>query len=94
MVGLTVDHCTLVGADLYGSRLSHLHLFDSDLTDAQFSQVRLTDGRLHGSKLERVRGAEYLSGVAIEPAQVLPMAMQVLSALGVRVDDDREGAPA
>ncbi len=84
------DHCNLAGADFYAARLSRIRLFDSDLTGVEFSKAVVTDGRLHGSKLESLRGAGYLRDVTIDSAQILPMALQVFSSVGIDVDDERE----
>ena len=72
------DHCSLVRGDFYAARLRHARLFDCDLTGAEFSQADFAGGRLHGSKLEALRGAKYLSGVTISSGQLLPMALQML----------------
>jgi uncharacterized protein YjbI with pentapeptide repeats len=84
------EHCSLVGADFYAARLADVRLFDSDLTEVEFSQADLTGGRLHGSKLERLRGARYLSGVTIDSTQVVSLALEMFAATGVRIDDERD----
>jgi uncharacterized protein YjbI with pentapeptide repeats len=84
------DRCNLVGADFYAARLSRVHLFDSDLTGVEFSKAILKDGRLHGSRLESLRGASALRNVTIDSSQILPMALQVFSSVGIDVDDERE----
>lgn len=84
------DRSALRGADFYGARMEALRLFDCDLSGVEFSQAVVRGARLHGSKLEGLRGAGSLRDVTIESAQVLPMALQILGALGVTVDDDRE----
>jgi uncharacterized protein YjbI with pentapeptide repeats len=84
------EHCSLVRGDFYAARLSRVHLFDSDLTDVEFSQAVFKDGRLHGSKLESLRGAGYLRNVTIDSTQILPMALQVFSSVGIGVHDERE----
>jgi uncharacterized protein YjbI with pentapeptide repeats len=88
------DDCRLARSDFYAARLAWCRLFDCDLTGAQFSQADLSGARMHGSRLDDVGGAQYLKGVTISSAQILPMALQLLPALGLIVDDEREPGSA
>jgi uncharacterized protein YjbI with pentapeptide repeats len=83
------ERCDMVGADLYSAHLAQLRLFDCDLTEVEFSQADMTGARLHGSTLESLRGARYLGGVVIDSDQIVPLALQMFSATGVVVDDER-----
>jgi uncharacterized protein YjbI with pentapeptide repeats len=87
---LQFDACSLVGADFYGARLTDIRLYDCDLTAVEFSQANLAGGRLHGSTLEGVKGARYLNGVSIDSTQIIPLAMGMFTAFGVKVNDERE----
>jgi uncharacterized protein YjbI with pentapeptide repeats len=83
------ERCSLVGADFCGSQLSQLRLFDCDLTEADFSEADMTGARLHGSTLVALHGARYLGGVVIDSEQLIPLAVEMFSATGVRIDDQR-----
>jgi uncharacterized protein YjbI with pentapeptide repeats len=85
------DADDLRGADFYASKLVDTRMFDCDLTGAEFSKASVPGLRLHGSTLYDVKGGEYLSGAVIESSQVLAVALGVLSALRIEIDDDREG---
>jgi uncharacterized protein YjbI with pentapeptide repeats len=84
------DNCDLSRADLYGAQLAGACIFNSNLTDAQISKAKLTGARLHGSKFDGVKGVEALRGSTIASAQVLPVASQLLAAMGISVDDEAE----
>jgi hypothetical protein len=64
-------------------------LFDCDLNGADFSQAVLPGAKFQGSSLAEIKGGEYLRDVVIDSSQVLPLALRVFSALGIRVDDER-----
>lgn len=87
---VSAEGCRLSGADFYGAEWEEVTLYDCDLSGAEFSKVKLRSGRLHGSQVDGLKGAHYLSGVTISTGQVLPLALQVLSALSISVDDDRQ----
>ena len=80
----------LRAADLYESRLTSARFFDCDLADTQFTKADLGAARFHGSTIDTVKGAEYLRGVVIDSAQVLPLALRLFATFGIAVDDDRE----
>jgi uncharacterized protein YjbI with pentapeptide repeats len=85
------DAGDLRAADFYASKLVQTRIFDGDLTGAEFSKASAPGLRLHGSTLLDLRGGEYLSGAVIESSQVLAVAVGVLSALRIEIDDDRDG---
>jgi uncharacterized protein YjbI with pentapeptide repeats len=77
-------------ADFYSARLDGTRFFDCNLTGAEFSKARTPGVRFHGSDLSGLKGSSDLAGAVIGPAQVLPLALAVLSALQIQVDDERE----
>jgi uncharacterized protein YjbI with pentapeptide repeats len=85
------DADDLRAGDFYASKLLETRIFDGDLTGAEFSKVSAPGLRLHGSTLYDVKGSDALSGAVIESSQVLPVALGVLSALRIEIDDDRDG---
>ena len=88
------ERCDLTNADLYAAQFPGGCFFDSDLTRAELSQASLVQARLHGSTLEAVRGAAALRGTVISSAQLVPVALEVLAVLEIKVDDERERGPA
>jgi len=86
------DADDLRGGDFYASKLVDTRMFDCDLTGADFSKASTPGLRLHGSTLYDLLGSRYLSGAVIESSQVPAVALGVLSALRIEIDDDREDA--
>jgi hypothetical protein len=43
---------------------------------------------LHGSVVDRMKGAEALRGCTIGSDQLVPLALPILAARGITVDDD------
>jgi uncharacterized protein YjbI with pentapeptide repeats len=84
------DGVDLRAGDFYGAKLDGTRFFDCNLTGAQFSQASTPGARFHGSTMLDVKGGQYLAGSVIDSTQVLPLALGVLSALSIEVDDDRE----
>ena len=80
----------LRGSDFYAATMESTSFFDCDLTNAEFTKASIPDVRFHGSTLLDLKGAEYLTGAIIESSQVLPVALAVLAALRIRIDDERE----
>jgi uncharacterized protein YjbI with pentapeptide repeats len=80
----------LRGSDFYAATMESTGFFDCDLTNAEFTKATIPDVRFHGSTLLDLKGAEYLTGAIIESSQVLPVALAVLAALRIRIDDERE----
>jgi uncharacterized protein YjbI with pentapeptide repeats len=87
---VTFDHVDLGSADFYEAKLDGTRFFDCDLTEADFSKATAYNARLHGSTLVDVKGASALSGSVIDSTQVLPLGLQVLKSIGIRIDDDRD----
>jgi uncharacterized protein YjbI with pentapeptide repeats len=87
---LTFDDVDLRLGDFYGAVLEDTMFFDSDLAGCDFSQASTTAVRFHGSNLLDLKGGHYLGGSVIETSQVLPIALGILSALDIQIDDDRE----
>ena len=84
------DGVDLRASDFYGAKLDGTRFFDCNLTGAQFSQASTPGVRFHGSTLLDVKGGQYLAGAVIDSTQVLPVALGVLAALSIEVDDARE----
>lgn len=80
----------LRGSDFYAATMESTSFFDCDLTNAEFTKASIPDVRFHGSTLLDLKGAEYLTGAIIESSQVLPVALAVLAALRISIDDERE----
>jgi uncharacterized protein YjbI with pentapeptide repeats len=85
--------CDLEGADLTAARLTGCGVLGSRLDRAQLSKATLTGVDLHGSTFEGLRGAEALRGATIGSDQVVAVALPLLAALGITVDDG-DGAGA
>lgn len=77
----------LRAADFYSARLPGARLLRCDLRGADFTKAVLPGTSLRHSTLDGIRGAESLGGVIIGSDQVLPLAVPLLSALGIVVDD-------
>ena len=84
------DGVDLRGGDFYAAKLDGTRFFDCNLTGAQFSRASTPGARFHGSTMVDVQGGQYLAGAVIDSTQVLPVALGVLSALHIAVDDERE----
>jgi uncharacterized protein YjbI with pentapeptide repeats len=82
--------CRLAGADLAGARIDDLWCFDSDLRGVDLSNAEVSGARLHGSTFEGLRAADRLRKVTLDPAQVMPFAVALFGALGIRLDEERE----
>jgi uncharacterized protein YjbI with pentapeptide repeats len=85
-----MEGCQLVDADLSRARLQLSAIVDSDLSEATFEGAEVRGMRLHGSRVESVRGADGLAGAVIEASQVISLALPLVSATGIEIDDDRE----
>jgi uncharacterized protein YjbI with pentapeptide repeats len=77
-------------SDFYAASVDGTRFFDCDLTGAEFSKATTAGVRLHGSTLRDLKGGQYLGGAVIESSQVLSLALGVLAALQIGIDDDRE----
>jgi uncharacterized protein YjbI with pentapeptide repeats len=81
--------CGMAGADLAGARLDDLWCFDSDLRNVDLSNAEVSGARLHGSTFEGLLAADRLRRVTLDPAQVMPFALALFGALGIRLDEER-----
>jgi uncharacterized protein YjbI with pentapeptide repeats len=79
-------------SDFYAAHVDGSRFFDCDLTGTEFTKASASGVRFHGSTLLDLKGAQCLAGAVIESSQVLPVALGVLAALSIRVDDEREPA--
>jgi uncharacterized protein YjbI with pentapeptide repeats len=79
--------CDLTGADLYEARLIRTKVLNCKLERAELSAAELDDVALHGSTLDGLQGAGTLGGVIIGADQVMALALPILAAQGVVVDD-------
>jgi uncharacterized protein YjbI with pentapeptide repeats len=86
------ENVDLSEAEFYAATLENTRFFDCDLTASEFSKARMKEVRFHGSNLLDLKGGQYLGGSTIETAQVLSVALGVLSALNIHVEDGREKA--
>jgi uncharacterized protein YjbI with pentapeptide repeats len=77
-------------SDFYAANLGGTRFFDCNLSGAQFSKATTIGVRFHGSTLTDLKGGQALAGAVIESSQVLPVALAVLSDLGIGVDDERD----
>ncbi len=82
--------CDLRESDFYEASLDRTRFFDCNLSAAQFSKASTTSVRFHGSTLTGLKGGQGLAGAVIESSQVLPVALSVLSELGIQIDDERD----
>jgi len=46
--------------------------------------------RFHGSNVSALKGAQALGGAVIDSSQALPVALAVLSEMGITIDDERD----
>jgi uncharacterized protein YjbI with pentapeptide repeats len=70
--------------------VAQAQFLDCDLTAAVFSQSELAGVRLHGSNLEGLKGAIQLRTAIIDSTQLLPLALGILAALDIEINDERE----
>jgi uncharacterized protein YjbI with pentapeptide repeats len=85
--------CDLRSAELSAAQLQHTCFYDCDLTGLEISQVVLGGTRFGGSNLADLRGAEYFKDAVIDSTQIYAVALAVMAANGVRIDDEREPPP-
>jgi uncharacterized protein YjbI with pentapeptide repeats len=86
---LRFDHVSLRSGDFYAAEVAQSQFLDCDLTASEFSKSELAGVRLHGSNLEGLKGVMQLRTAIIDSTQVLPLALGLLAALGIEVNDDR-----
>ncbi|MEO7573491.1 MAG: pentapeptide repeat-containing protein [Acidimicrobiales bacterium] len=80
--------CDLTGADLYDARITRSSFRRCDLTGVEVTGSDFEAVSLHGSVVDRLTGAESLHGVTIGSDQLVPLALPILAARRIRVDDD------
>jgi uncharacterized protein YjbI with pentapeptide repeats len=88
-----LDRCEIVdtdlsGADLYGTRVSRSAFRRCDLTEVDVSASEFEQVSLHGSTVDRLKGAEALQRVTIGSEQLVPLALPILKAREITVDDE------
>ncbi len=84
--------CDLRGGDLYQATLVEARLATCDLSGADLSQADLHGARLQGSKLDDIKGSKALAGVVIDSAQIVSVALAVMRALDILIDDEIDPA--
>ena len=82
--------CVTPRIDFYGARLKNVRLVGCDLSESDFTRASLDEVRLHRSKLELIKGGASLKGAVISSDQVVPLAYELIRALGIRVEDEDE----
>jgi uncharacterized protein YjbI with pentapeptide repeats len=87
---LRFDHASLRSGDFYAAEVAQAQFLDCDLTASVFSQSELAGVRLQGSNLEGLKGAMQLRTAIIDSTQVLPLAVGILAALAIEINDERE----
>jgi uncharacterized protein YjbI with pentapeptide repeats len=85
---LLVEDTSLRGADLYELETKDCALLRCDLTEISLHDARLAGTRLHGSTIADVRGALALRGTHIGVDQQIAVGIELLAALGVKVDQN------
>ena len=88
-----LDRCELVdsdlsGSDLYGAQVTRSSFRRCDLTEVDVSASRFEQVSLHGSTVDRLKGADALQGCTIGSDQLVPLALPILAARSITVDDD------
>lgn len=88
-----LDRCEVVdtdltGADLYGAQVTRSMFRRCDLTEVDVSASRFEQVSLHGSTVDRLKGADALEGCTIGSEQLVPLALPILGARRIIVDDD------
>jgi uncharacterized protein YjbI with pentapeptide repeats len=78
----------LVDSDFYGARLPGSRIQGCDLSNVEFSKCDLAGSRLQRSRLEGIRGADFLRGVTISSDQIIPAALALFAAIDISVDYD------
>ena len=91
--GASFDHCEMVdcdltGADLYGARLAASQLVRCTLDDAELSSVDADELALHGSTIVGTKGLASLQRLIVGSDQIVDLAIPLLAARQIRVDDD------
>lgn len=77
--------CVLTQADFQGARLRTVLFEDCDLSEADFTGTRFEGVELRGCRIDGIRGAAGLRGVAMPWEDVLGAAAVFAQACGVRI---------
>jgi uncharacterized protein YjbI with pentapeptide repeats len=88
LLDVVLVDCELPGSDLYGARVSRSAFRRCDLTDVDVTGSDFDQVSLHGSAVDRLKGADSLHGLSIGSDQLVPLALPILHARRIRVDDD------
>jgi uncharacterized protein YjbI with pentapeptide repeats len=80
--------CGLMTSDFTSAKLESARFLRCNLSGCEFSGAHLDGARLHGSILEDLRGAQSLRRVVIDSTQAVPLALCLLGASGIVVDDE------
>jgi uncharacterized protein YjbI with pentapeptide repeats len=89
-IAVVFEDTDLRESDFYAATLEDSRFFDCNLSGAQLSKAHTAGARFHGSILSELKGGQALAGAVIDSTQVLPVALAVLSELGIRIDDERD----
>lgn len=84
---LWFEDCVLTEAEFYAAELAGARLVGCDLAGADFSQARIPDAHLVGSNVSDLRGVGGLQRPVIDPTQVTPFALSLLTLHGVVVQE-------
>jgi uncharacterized protein YjbI with pentapeptide repeats len=79
------ESCVLEQADFQGARLKTVVFEDCDLREADLSGARFDGVELRGCRLDGLRGADALRGVAMPWSDVLDAAGVFAAACGVKI---------
>jgi uncharacterized protein YjbI with pentapeptide repeats len=80
--------CGLMLSDFTSAKLESARFLRCNLSGCEFSSATLDGARLHGSILDDLRGAQSLRRVVIDSTQAIPLALCLLGASGIVVDDE------
>ncbi len=80
--------CDLRGGDLYGARVTRSAFRRCDLSEVDVTASELEAVSLHGSTVDRLKGAASLRGLTIGSDQLVPLALPILAAQRILVDDE------
>jgi uncharacterized protein YjbI with pentapeptide repeats len=82
--------CDLRGSDFYEARMADARFASCDLSGAELSKAELRGARLQGSKLDDIKGSRSLEGVVIDSSQIVSVALGIMHALDILIDDEDE----
>lgn len=82
----------LTGCDFYASRLPGACFDGCDMTGADITKADLAGAIFHHSSLVGLKGWAALAGAVIDTPQIMLVALGLLTALAITVDDDPPAA--